>query len=50
MPKEYPISKKRHITAREWLRLLPWDMIYALGVVVFVLIVTLLLYLISHFS
>ena len=44
------IGPKDRTTFRDWLALLPWDFIYALGVLILVALVTLLVSLIGLLS
>ena len=42
------LGPRHSMTFREWLALLPWDFIYALGVIVLVALVTLVAFVISQ--
>jgi hypothetical protein len=44
------IPPKHRTTFRDWLALLLWDLIYALGAVIIIALITLLVALISLFS
>jgi len=48
MPKHYSVRDQRRITRRDWLAVLPWDMIYALGFIVLIAILTLISFGISQ--
>jgi len=49
-PNPERIGPKRRTTFREWLALLPWDFIYALGAVILIALLTLLAFIISQLS
>jgi hypothetical protein len=43
-------GEKRRKLIKDWLRVLPWDLIYALGVAALVISLTLVVSLIAHLS
>jgi len=46
-PEDVPVSEKHRMCFREWQTILPWDLIYALGVVVLIIFLTLIVALIG---
>jgi len=42
MPKDYRVRDYRRMTLRDWFAVLPWNLIYALGAVIFVILVALI--------
>jgi hypothetical protein len=42
MPEDQPVPKHHRVTLRAWLAVLPWHLIYALGTLIFVLLVAVL--------
>jgi len=47
MPDDHPLPNDHRMTLRDWLAVLPWPLIYALGAVIFVLLVALVISLIK---